>query len=60
MTLSSFCLVLGGVASFLIGLLHLALALRPQWYLHPASGQGQRIVLVVLGRAQIPVGAHSL
>jgi len=32
MTLSISCLLLGGVASFLILFLHLALALRPQWY----------------------------
>jgi hypothetical protein len=29
---SGYCLILGGVASLLIALLHLALALRPQWY----------------------------
>jgi hypothetical protein len=34
MTLSSSYLLLGGMASFLIVLLHLALALRPRWYRH--------------------------
>ena len=32
MNLSGYCLVLGGVASFLITLLHIALAIRPQLY----------------------------
>jgi hypothetical protein len=34
MNTSGYCLVLGGVASFLIAALHLALAIRPQWYRH--------------------------
>jgi hypothetical protein len=32
MNMSKHCLVLGGVASLLIALLHLALVFRPQWY----------------------------
>lgn len=32
MNMSKPCLVLGGVASILIALLHLALVFRPQWY----------------------------
>lgn len=32
MNMPKHCLVLGGVASILIALLHLALVLRPQWY----------------------------
>jgi hypothetical protein len=34
MNLSSSCLLLSGVASFLIALLHLALAPGPRWYRH--------------------------
>ena len=34
MNLSRYCLVLGGVASFLIAVLHLALVFKPQWYRH--------------------------
>jgi hypothetical protein len=57
MNVSSFCLLLGGVASLLIVLLHLALALRPQWYRHFGADelaqlheQGSRFtVLVTLG-----------
>lgn len=59
MTLASPCLLLGGVASFLVVLLHLALALRPQWYHHFGAGelaqvheQGSRFtVLATLGLA---------
>ena len=59
MTLSSSCLLLGGVASLLIVLLHLALAVRPQWYRHFGADelvqmheQGSRFaVLATLGLA---------
>jgi hypothetical protein len=59
MILSNSCLLLGGVASLLIVLLHLALALRPQWYRHFGADelaqmheQGSRFtVLVTLGLA---------
>jgi len=34
MNTSRFCLLLGGVASFLIAVLHLALVFKPQWYRH--------------------------
>jgi putative oxidoreductase len=59
MNLSSSCLLLGGVASFLILLLHLALALRPQRYRHFGADelaqmheQGSRFtVLTTLGLA---------
>lgn len=70
MTLSSFCLWLGGVASFLILFLHLALALRPQWYryfgadeLAQMHEQGSRFtVLVTLGLALMFAlwGAYAL
>ncbi|MEJ2737411.1 MAG: hypothetical protein P8189_28290 [Anaerolineae bacterium] len=61
MTLSSFCLLLGGVASLLIVLLHLALALRPRWYRHFGADelaqmheQGSRFtVFATLGLALI-------
>jgi putative oxidoreductase len=61
MILSNSCLLLGGVASLLIVLLHLALALRPQWYRHFGADelaqmheQGSRFtVLVTLGLAWI-------
>jgi LuxR family maltose regulon positive regulatory protein len=56
---SNSCLVLSGVASFLILSLHLALALRPQWYRHFGADelaqmheQGSRFtVLATLGLA---------
>lgn len=59
MNLSESCLVLGGLASFLVVLLHLALALRPQWYRHFGADElAQRheegspfTVLVTLGLA---------
>lgn len=59
MTLSSSCLLLGSIASLSIVLLHLALALRPQWYRHFGADelaqmheQGSRFtVLVTLGLA---------
>jgi putative oxidoreductase len=58
---SSSCLVLGGVASLLIVLLHLALAVRPQWYRHFGADelaqmheQGSRFTVpVTLGLALI-------
>ena len=58
---SSSCLALGSVASLLIALLHLALAVRPQWYRHFGADelaqmheQGSRFtVLVTLGLAWI-------
>ena len=34
MNLPNYCLILGGVASFLIAVLHLALVFKPQWYRH--------------------------
>ena len=59
MALVRSCLLLGGVASLLIVLLHLALVLRPRWYRHFDAGelaqlyeQGSRFtVLVTLGLA---------
>jgi putative oxidoreductase len=70
MTLSSSCLLLGGVASFLILFLHLALALRPQWYryfgadeLAQMHEQGSRFtMLVTLGLALMFAlwGAYAL
>jgi hypothetical protein len=58
-SLPSFCLLLGGGASFAIVLLHLGLALRPQWYGYFGAGElgqlyeeGSRFtVLVTLGLA---------
>jgi hypothetical protein len=54
MTLANYCLVLGGVASLLIALLHVVLALRPQTYsyfgaaeLAELAGQGSPFVLLV-------------
>jgi putative oxidoreductase len=59
MNLPRFCLLLGGVASFAIVLLHLGLALQPQWYGYFGAGElvqlhdeGSRFtVLVTLGLA---------
>jgi hypothetical protein len=59
MNISEFCLLLGGVASLLIMLLHLALALRPQWYRYFRAGELAQLheqgspftVLVTLGLA---------
>ena len=56
---SSSCLVLGSVASLLIVLLHLSLALRPQWYRHFGADELAQMheqgspftVLVTLGLA---------
>lgn len=39
MNVPRFCLLLGGAASFLIVLLHLALVLKPQWYHHFGAGE---------------------
>jgi len=59
MTVTDACLLLGGVVSSVIVLMHLALALRPQWYRHFGAeelaqmhAQGSRFtVLVTLGLA---------
>jgi hypothetical protein len=70
MNLSRYCLVLGGVASFLIALLHLALVFKPQWYRHfgaaelaQLAGQGSPFtVLVTSGLALMFAawGAYAL
>lgn len=59
MNMPRFCLLLGGVASFLIVLLHLALALMPRWYRYFGAGELAQLheqgspftVLVTLGLA---------
>lgn len=64
------CLVLGGIASFLIAALHLALVLKPQWYRYFGADelvqlheQGSRFtVLVTFGLALMFAawGAYAL
>lgn len=59
MNMPRFCLLLGGVASFLIVVLHLALALMPQWYRYFGADELAQLheegslftVLVTLGLA---------
>lgn len=59
MSVPRFCLLLGGLASFLIVLLHLALVLKPKWYHHFGAGELAQLheqgspftVLVTLGLA---------
>ena len=54
MSLSSYCFILGGIGSLLIAVLHVALAVRPQWYrcfggdeLAQLAEQGSRLIVVV-------------
>ena len=70
MSIPRSCLVLGGVASLLIALLHVALALRPRWWRHFGAGelaqlheQGSPfIVLAAIGLAAMFAvwGAYAL
>ena len=63
-------LILGGLASFLIALLHIALALRPQWYCYFGADELSQLhqegshftVLVTLGLALMFAvwGAYAL
>lgn len=55
MNLSRSCLILGGLASFFIVLLHLALALRPQWYRHFGAGE---LAQLHEGGANLPCLLH--
>ncbi len=70
MNLSSYCLILGGVASLLIALLHVALAIRPQAYRYCGADELAQLheqgspftVLVTIGLALMFAawGAYAL
>lgn len=67
---SYYCLLLGGVTSLLIAVLHVALAIKPQWYRHCGADELARLheqgspftVLVTLGLALMFAawGAYAL
>jgi hypothetical protein len=70
MNIPKSCLLLGGVASFLIAVLHLALVFKPQWYRHFGAAELAQLhkqgslftVLVTSGLALMFVawGAYAL